>query len=139
MERIIILKSSFLIINLRAFFDSDCMRYVYILLDKVFRCIVVFMFVPVDLLITRFISFLGRRLLFFLLWILFLRIFRFLALIQLLLSQFVRFPFVMPVVWIILNLRLDFIVMTFTDRRLVIIVVTVLLFNHFSMVWLLEV
>ena len=67
MERIIIVKSSFLIIDLWAFFDSDCMRYVYILLDEVFRCIVVFMFVPVDLLITRFIGFLGRRLLFFLL------------------------------------------------------------------------
>ena len=70
-------------------------------LDIVVRIIVVFTFVPVGRLITRFIIFLGMLLLF-----LSLRIFHFPAIIQLLLSQLIRRPIVVPVVWIILNLRL---------------------------------
>ena len=105
-------------------------------------------FVPVNRLFTRFINFLGRRLLIFLLWLFgFLRLLRFLrALIHLLLSHIVRLPFMVSIVWIILNLRtFVFVVTTFSDRRLVSIVVAVrTLFNHLRLVinrwlWLLPV
>ena len=103
-------------------------------LDIVLWIIVVFMFVPVDRLITTSIVFLGMLIL-----LLFLRIFHFAAIIQLLLSQLVRCPIVVPIVRIILNLRLRIIVMTFTNWRLVMVVVSVMLFNNLllNILWLL--
>ena len=114
----------------RVILDNNFMRHVYVLASKVLRFIAVMdgVSVPVDGLFTRIISFLGR-LLFFLLWLFFLRILS--ALIHLLVSQLIRLPFMVSKVWIILNLRLRliFIIMTLTDWRLVVIVVSMTLLN----------
>ena len=127
----------------RIIFDNNFMRHVqFVLSIKAARMIVVMdgMFVPVDLLFTRIIIFLGRLLL-FLLWFFFLIIFRFLVILKIFLSQFIRFPFVFVVSIVrILNLWLIFIIMTFTDRRLVPIVVSVMLLNDLlDVAWLLQV
>ena len=126
------LVSCSLILKGRVILDNNFMRHVYVLASKVLRLIAMMdgMFVPVDRLFTRIINFLDRlgRLLFFLLWFFFLRIF--IALIQLLVSQLVRLPLMVSKMRIILNLRwYIFIIMTHTYGRLVVIVVSMVLFN----------
>ena len=122
--------SNWSILEGRVVLDNNFMRHVYVLASKVLRFIAIMdgVSVPVDGLFTRIISFLGR-LLFFLLWLFFLRILS--ALIHLLVSQLIRLPFMVSKVWIILNLRLRliFVIMTLTDWRLVVIVVSMTLLN----------
>ena len=80
--------SNWSILEGRVILDNNFMRHVNVFASKVLRFIAVMdgVSVPVDGLFTRIISFLGR-LLFFLLWLFFLRILR--ALIHLLLSQLI--------------------------------------------------